>query len=126
MTRPAIILLMLSIAFANALCVCAMTSPNTPTKTARACHQSAKSKPSDQKNSSPRECAHCSGATTMDASGTKTIAPAMTVLDSPFVLPMSLEVPTPRTTAFASIDHTGLSPPVAGRTLLDLACSMNT
>ena len=125
MTRAATILLILTIAFANALCVCAMNPTITAAKTPRSCHQSANPKPFEQHGAPPRECAHCSGMMTMEVSSVKTIAPAMTIIDSPFLVPICADLITPRMTAFAWVDHTGLSPPVSGRTLFDLACLMN-
>src|SRR5829696_5667094 len=131
MTRAATILLILTIAFANAICVCAMPTSSvkqpSATTTPPACHKQKASKPADQHNQpAPHDCAHCTGVASADASVAKTSAPPMTLLDAIFISQHSLPIIATTTTSFASLDHTGLSPPARGRTLLDLACSLNT
>jgi len=129
MTRLTTILLTLAITLSNAICVCAIPASSAQQSSAPAppaCHGPKSSKTSDQHQPAPRECAHCTGVVSADTSVAKTIAPPLTLLDTYFVVHNLPAIFAATTTSFASLDHTGLSPPERGRTLLDLACLFTT
>jgi hypothetical protein len=103
-------------------------STEKPAQETRSCHGPAKAKiPDHEKQSAPRQCGHCTGVVSADASIAKTIAPPMTVLDSMFVIDASPAMHAgAMSPPFATLRHSGLSPPAPPRTLLDLACLLTT